>query len=217
MLKLVYYLDVLSSWCFYSEPNLRRLLDRYGDRIQYEWRIALITEGMPMGHTREQMDWFYRRSGSISGTHLNSAWNQGPYNTLQPNLAAEAARELGFSDDRVRLALARAALLDGKSIVQREVSLQVVSAVTGVDARKVERMIDDERMLENIQRSSAEFEALGIDQRPAFTLRSDIGDRAIFSGLWTYDPLQATVAAMLSDEEKYERFARENPPFPAGA
>jgi len=99
MVKLFYYLDVMSSWCFYSEPQLERLRKKYGARLTYDWRIALVTENMPGGNTREQCEWFYNRSGSISGIHLNPDWNQGPHTTLDANLAAEAARELGFTDD----------------------------------------------------------------------------------------------------------------------
>lgn len=216
MIKLTYYLDVLSSWCFYGEPNLRRLLDVYGDRIDYEWRIALVTEHPPQGFSRQQYDWFYRRSGSISGTHLNSAWRTKEYSsTLVPNLAAEAARELGFSDDRVRLALARAALVEGQPVLEPDTAARVAAAASGVDQSKITEFMNDPRMRERIERTSAEFAALGVDQRPAFVLRSSIGDTAIFSGVWLFEPLNATVHAMLSDADKYAHFEANNPAFPS--
>ncbi|MDQ6823908.1 MAG: DsbA family protein [Candidatus Eremiobacteraeota bacterium] len=215
MIKLVYYLDVLSSWCFYSEPNLRRLLDIHRDHIEYEWRIALVSHP-PRGYSRAQMDWFYHRSGSISGTHLNSAWRASDYSsTLVPNLAAEAARELGFSDDRVRLALARAALVDGKPVLERETCLEIVASVTGVDKKKIAEFMDDPRIRERIDRTTAEFASLGVDQRPAYVLHSKIGDTAIFSGIWVFEPLNATVQAMVSDADKYAHFEANNPAFPA--
>ena len=217
MLKLAYYLDVLSSWCFYSEPNLRRLLDALGDRVEYEWRIALV-DHPPHGYSRQQYDWFYRRSGSLSGTHLNSAWRTGDYDSsLVPNAAAEAARELGFSDDRVRLALTRAGLVDGKPVLQRETCAAIVAEATGVSAEKILEFMDDPRIRERVECTTKEFAALGVDQRPAFVLRSPIGDTAIFSGVWVFDPLNATAQAMLSDADKYAHFEASNPPFPAGA
>lgn len=215
MVKLLYYLDVMSSWCFYAEPHLARLLDKYGSRVSYDWRIALITENMPGGNTLEQVEWYYKRSGSISGTQLNSGWRQGSHTTLDANLAAEAARDLGFTDDRVRLALARAALREGVPIYHKTVAADVASAVTGVEPERILTLMDDVTLHERIQRSGEEFAALGIDQRPAFVLRSVIGDTAIFSGIWTFEPLDATIAAMLSDGEKYEKFAAANPPLPS--
>lgn len=218
MISLTYYLDVMSSWCFYSEPNLRRLLELHGKNLRYEWRIALVTGHPKGGYSREQYDWFYRRSGSIAGTQLNSGWRNADYDsTLQPNLAAEAARELGFNDDRVRLAISRAALVEGKPVLERQALLQVVSAATGVQAAKIAEMMDMPRIRERIEESCAEFAALGVTQRPAFVLRherDDIGDSAIFSGIWLFEPLDATIQAMLSDADKYARFEANNPPMP---
>ncbi|MBC5806048.1 MAG: hypothetical protein DLM53_09605 [Candidatus Eremiobacter antarcticus] len=215
MIHLTYYLDVMSSWCFYSEPNLRRLLDLYGKHIEYDWRISLVTEAGPEGFTREQMDWFYRRSGSISGVHLNSDWCQDRASTLQPNTAAQAARKLGFTDDRARLALSRAGLIEGKPVRQRDVCLSVLSQTCGIDPHKLAGAMDQRAVVKQIEMSGREFNALKIDQRPAYVLHSDIGDRAVFSGIWSYEPLEATVKSMIRDEEKYAEFAGSNPPLPS--
>jgi hypothetical protein len=50
---------------------------------------------------------------------------------------------------------------------------------------------------------TAEFAALQIHQRPAFVIESDIGDRAVFSGVWRAEPLIATMDAMLEDAAAY--------------
>ena len=214
MLTLIYYLDVLSSWCFYAEPNLRRLLDVLGERVRYEWRIALV-ENPAGGYSHRQYDWFYRRSGSISGVQLNSGWVSGKYDSsIVPNAAAEAARELGFSDDRVRLALSRAALVDGKPILDPAVSAEIVSHATGVASDKIRELIDDHHIRQRIADSGEEFKRLDVDQRPAFVLSSDIGDKVVFSGVWAYEPLHATATAMLGESAKYAAFAHDNPPFP---
>jgi predicted DsbA family dithiol-disulfide isomerase len=215
MIALTYYPDVMSSWCFYAEPNLDRLRQAHGDRLKYEWRIAMVTESGPEGFTREQMTWFYRRSGSISGIHLNPDWDRGPHSTLQPNLAAEAARELGCTDDRVRRALARAALIDGTSIYRKSEAVTVAAAAGGLDDGQLFKIMDDPRIEERIRKSGADFAALRIDQRPGFVLRSDIGDVAVFSGVWRFEPLDAAIEAMIKDEDKYAKFAAENKPLPA--
>ena len=36
------YLDVISSWCFWSEPAWAELKRRYEGRVQFEWKIALM-------------------------------------------------------------------------------------------------------------------------------------------------------------------------------
>ncbi len=213
MVKLIHYLDVMSSWCYYAEPAVERLRRKYGSKLAYEWRISLVADRPA---SRAQVEWFYKRSGSISGTHLNPSWFAGAYPDWDfPNLAAEAARELGFSDDRVRLALSHAALIDGVPLYERREAAKVVAAVTGVDTDKILAQMDDAKMSERIKQTSKEFDALHIDQRPAFVLRSNIGDTAIFSGIWVFEPLDATVDAMLRDVDQYAKFASENPPLPA--
>src|ERR1700736_3773078 len=203
MVKLFYYLDVMSSWCFYAEPALERLRKKYGARLTYDWRIALVTENMPGGNTREQYEWFYKRSGSISGIHLNPDWNQGPHTTLDANLAAEAARELGFTDDRARLALARAALVEGLPIYHKNVAADVVAAATGIKVERILPLMNSPMLRERIKQTGEEFASFHIDQRPAFVLRSSIGDTAIFSGIWRFEPLDVTVGSMLHDVDEY--------------
>jgi predicted DsbA family dithiol-disulfide isomerase len=211
MVRLIYYCDVLSSWCFYCEPNLDKLREKYGSRLWYEWRIALVRD---LPANRAQVEWFYKRSGSISGSRLNPGWLQGAYENLEPNLAAEAARALGVTDDSVRRALSRAALVDGRPIFRRAEAVAVAASAGALDPGALAAAMDDPATGERIRRSGEEFDALHVDQRPGFVLRSSIGDMAVFSGIWALEPLDVTVRTMLDDVEKYERFAADNPPLP---
>ncbi len=215
MIRFIYYLDVMSSWCYYAEPNIERVRKKYGDRLAYEWRISLVTDHPPGGWSIEQMKWFYKRSASISGTALNPEWCHGQHSTLQPNLAAEATRELGFADDRVRRALARAALIEGVPIYHKSEAVAVASAASGLDDKELFERMDDPKIEERVRATSAEFASFQIDQRPAFVLRSGIGDTAIFSGVWTFEPLDAAIEAMLREEDQYVKFAAASPPMPA--
>jgi predicted DsbA family dithiol-disulfide isomerase len=68
-LKVTYYLDVASSWCFLAEPAWAALKERYAGRMDFEWKIALM-DAMGLPTSREQLTWFYRRSGTICA-HLS--------------------------------------------------------------------------------------------------------------------------------------------------
>src|SRR5687767_14761878 len=111
MIRVTYYLEVISSWCYWAEPAWAEVKQRYAGRAQFEWKIALMdASGLPA--SRAQLDWFYRRSGTIvrSPFMLNSAWlEEGMTEYPVPNLLAEAAKGMGVTDDRVRLAIAAAA------------------------------------------------------------------------------------------------------------
>jgi hypothetical protein len=210
-MKVTYYVEVLSSWCHWVEPVWAGLKERYKGRAKFEWRIALMRrEDFPV--SREQCDWFYRRSGGTimnSPYMLNSGWFDedlaGAYEN--PNLVAEAGRDFGFSDDTVRLALARAALFGGRKIGDMGEAVAVASKASGVPKKKLRERAESAEVRARADASTAEFFAHRILQRPAFILEDAIGDKAVFSGLVAMEPLAATIDAMLSDTAAYASHA----------
>lgn len=208
-LKITYYLDVASSWCFLAEPAWAALKKRYDGRVDFEWKIALMdAAGLPT--SREQLAWFYRRSGTImrSPFMLNTEWLQ-PGATEYPvrNCVAEAARELGVNDDRVRLALAAAVLRDGKQGDEWEVAAKIGAEAGELDQGSLLERARSPEIEARVRASTAEFHTLKVTQRPTFVIDSEIGDRAVFSGFAKLPPLAATVDAMLEDIAAYESHA----------
>lgn len=199
------YLDVVSSWCFWSEPTWAELKRRYASRVEFQWKIALMDPtGLPA--SREQEQWFYRRSGMImrSPFMLNTDWYDPSLSEwLAPNCVAQAAREFGFTDDRVRLALAHAALREGRKVGEWEIAAEIGAEAAGMDAAKLLERARSRGTENHVRASTAEFHALQITQRPAFVIDTDIGDRAIFSGVVRIEPLAATIDSMLDDAAAY--------------
>ena len=207
---VTYYLEILSSWCHWAEPAWKALKTRYGDQVQFGWKIALMNPGdYPV--SRAQCDWFYRRSGTIvrSPYMLNSGWlepeRKGSY--LAPNLVAEAGRDFGFADDRLRLALTQAAERQGRKLGDMAESIAVAAAATGLDAARLRARAESADVLARVQASTAEFHAHQVTQRPAFVLTDAIGDKAVFSGLIRAEPIAAAVDAMLADSAAYAAHA----------
>ena len=208
-LKITYYLDVASSWCFLAEPAWAALKDRYAGRVDFEWKIALMdAAGLPT--SREQLAWFYRRSGTImrSPFMLNTEWLQ-PGATEYPvrNFVAEAARDLGVTDDRVRLALATAVLRDGKPADKWESRPRSARKPATSTKRNCSKRARSPEVEARVRASTAEFHALKVTQRPTFVIDSEIGDRAVFSGFAKLPPLAAALDAMLEDIAAYESHA----------
>src|SRR5258705_13991579 len=118
MVKVTYYLEVVSSWCHWVEPAWAELKRRYTGRAAFGWKIAQMPESAYPVSPR-QIEWFYRRSGSIVGSPymLNSGWfDPETRQMLVPNLVVEAARDFGVDDDLVRLAVAHAAVRMGQKV-----------------------------------------------------------------------------------------------------
>jgi predicted DsbA family dithiol-disulfide isomerase len=199
------YLDVVSSWCFWSEPTWAELKKRYEVRVKFQWKIALMdSSGLPA--SREQEQWFYRRSGMMmrSPFMLNTDWyDPNLPDWLAPNCVAEAAKDFGFTDDRVRLALARAALREGKRVADWNIAAEIGGDAGAIDAAKLLERAKSPAIENRVRASTAEFHALQITQRPAFVIDTEIGDRAIFSGVVKLEPLTATIDSMLEDAAAY--------------
>ncbi len=218
-MKITYFVEIMSSWCHWAEPTWLELKKRYDGRVDFQWKIALMNpEDFPI--SRDQCEWFYHRSGTIvrSPTMLNPGWfeaeRKGNYDV--PNLVAEAGKDLGFTDDRLRLALTTAALREGQKIGNLEVAVSAAAKATGLDAAKLRALTESPEVKERVRASTAEFHSLQITQRPAFLLEDKIGDRAVFSGLVALAPLSATIDAMLADTASYATHAAHFGPPPKG-
>lgn len=206
-MKVTYYLEVISSWCYWVEPTWAGLKARYASRgVEFDWKIALMRkEDYPV--SREQCDWFYRRSGLImqSPFMLSSGWLEPWREGLFPaaSYVAEAGRDFGFTGDELRLALAHAADREGIKVASMGPAIEVAVKATKLDAKKLQARAESPEVAARIKASTAEFFAHQIDQRPAFILTSGIGDKAVFSGVPRIEPLAATIESMLADEAAY--------------
>ncbi len=199
------YLDVVSSWCFWSEPTWAGLKKRYAGRVSFQWKIALMDPtGLPT--SREQEQWFYRRSGMLmrSSFMLNTDWYDPSLKEwLPPNAVAEAAKDFGITDDRVRLALGHAALREGKKVSDWNVCVEIGANAGKLDGAKLLEAARSAAVEKRLRESTAEFHAMQITQRPTFVIDTNIGDRAVFSGIVRLEPIAATIDSMLDDAVFY--------------
>ncbi|MFL6516006.1 MAG: DsbA family protein [Chthoniobacterales bacterium] len=206
---ITYYLDVVSSWCYWSEPAWAALKQRYEGRVAFQWKIALMDKsGLPT--SREQHEWYYRRSGVLMGSPfmLRCDWADfGAAEYLVPNCIAEAGKDFGYSDDRLRLTLASAALREGKKVGEWDIAAEVVGRIMPLgDARSLLEKAKSSDVEKRVRESTEEFHRLQVTQRPTFVLDTNIGDRAVFSGFATADPMEAAIESMLDDADAYAVF-----------
>lgn len=210
-MKVTYYLEVTSSWCFWCEPMWAELKRRYEGRAEFQWKIARMQPAdWPV--SREQCDWFYRRSGTVmrSPFMLNSAWFEGVKPGTYPaaSFVAEAAKDFGFTGDEIRLALSHAGEREGQKVGRMDVAVALAAKAGGkkLDAKKLRAAAESAAVASRIDASTQEFFAHQINQRPAFVLEDAIGDKAVFSGLVKIEPLAATIDAMLADAAAYASY-----------
>ena len=203
--KITYFLEVISSWCYWAEPAWTELKQRYAGRVEFNWKIAQMpADAYPV--SQEQAEWFYRRSGTIvrSPFMLNAGWFE-PGRAIYdvPNLVAEAAKDFVVTDDRVRLALAQAGEREGKKVGQWNVAVDVAVKSAKLNRAKLLARAKSPAVAARVKKSSAEFAALQVNQRPTFLIENAIGDRAVFSGIVRAEPLAAAMDALLADQAAY--------------
>ena len=208
-LKVTIYLDVISSWCFWAQPAWEELKKRYAERVDFAWKIALMdASGFPK--SIEQAEWYYRRSGMMmrSPFMLKPGWFEpNLQECLAPNLVAEAARDFGVTDDRVRMALANATEREGLKTNNWELAAEIGAHAANLDKTKLLERARSPEVEARARASTAEFHALQVTQRPTFVIDSEIGDRAIFSGFAKLEPIAATIDSMLDDLAAYASHA----------
>ncbi len=204
-LKVTYYLDVISSWCYWAEPAWAELKRRYAGVALFDWQIALLDAGGLPGSSSQE-EWFYRRSGTVvrSPFMLDAGWLEpGRTEYFAVNAVTEAGRDFGFADDRLRIALAEAAVRQGRKVGLWEVCAEVAEEATGISASTLVDAARTPAIEQRIRASTAEFHALKVTQRPTFVIDDAIGDRVVFSGLVQVEPMVAAMEAMLRDCTAY--------------
>jgi len=209
-ISVLYYLDVISSWCFWAEPAWAELKKRYQGKVEFGWKIALLDKiGLPV--SRAQEAWFYRRSGVLmrSPFMLSTVWYDEPIRSeyLAPNCVAVAAKDFGITDDRVRLALAYAGLREGKRTGEWQIAAEIGARAAKLEVKELLERARSPVVEARVRADTADFHLLQVTQRPTFVLDTEIGDRAVFSGFAKLPPLVPALDAMLDDAEAYTAFA----------
>jgi predicted DsbA family dithiol-disulfide isomerase len=138
---------------------------------------------------------------------LNSGWWTGLKEYLASNCVAEAAKDFGVTDDRVRLRLMEAAMREGQTVGDWDVSAAVAAKTAGLDSAGLLKKAQSPEIEKRVRAMTAEFHALQVTQRPTFVLEDNIGDRAVFSGLVKAAPIASTIDVMLDDAAAYTSHA----------
>jgi predicted DsbA family dithiol-disulfide isomerase len=88
-----------------------------------------------------------------------------------------------------------------------DVSVAVAAWAANLDAAALLKTSRSPEIEKRVRTTTAEFHALQVTQRPAFVLKSNIDDRAVFSGLVKAGPIVAAIDAMLDDASAYAAHA----------
>jgi predicted DsbA family dithiol-disulfide isomerase len=92
---------------------------------------------------------------------------------------------------------------EGKKVGRWDVAATVAAKAAKLNKTRLLARAKSKHVAERVKKSSAEFDALQVTQRPTFLIENGIGDRAVFSGVARVEPLAAAIDALLADEAAY--------------
>jgi predicted DsbA family dithiol-disulfide isomerase len=92
---------------------------------------------------------------------------------------------------------------DGKKIGRWDVAAPIAAKAGRLNQTKLLALAKSKEIAARVKKSSDEFDALQVTQRPTFLIENSIGDRAVFSGVARVEPLVSAIDALLADEAAY--------------
>jgi len=175
-LELTLYHDVLCSWCYVADARLDYLRDEYGPMVRWRFRpYPLRPENQLPGQKQRAVlaRHFRRVAREQEGTGVKADLWTGrdpPSSSLPPLVALEAALAQGSEMQRALLkAMRRKAFVEGINVARRDVLVEV-AAQEGLDVSRFLARLDDPRLLQEVNASVDEAEALGIKGVPALVI-----------------------------------------------
>ncbi len=98
---------------------------------------------------------------------------------------------------------------DGRKVGDLATSVEIAASATDLDPVKLRTAADSDAVRERVAASTQRFFDHQLDQRPSFIIESEIGDKAIFSGLWKSDPLMSILDSILDDHARQTAHAKQ--------
>lgn len=166
--KITIFSDYVCPFCYLEEPDLSRVREEYGDRVEVDWRAyELRPDPAP--------------TLDPDGEYLHRVWNASVYPMarslgmtlrlppVQPRSrkaleAAEFAREKGLYDT-MHTALFKAFFEDGQDIGRTEVLLEVGASI-GLDHEELRAALDADRFTGKVLDDERVAARLGVNSVP---------------------------------------------------
>lgn len=207
-LILTQYTDPMCSWCYGTEPALKKLSFLMGDQIEVHYVLGLmlpdpaqmlgtgeaaqIRLAQVKAHLNQEFHSVEKRTGMpFSMRHL-SDMQVSDFTTLPMSLAYEAVKLI--NEDKANLFLARmreATHADERMTGRFEVLLELVRE-QGVDTEEYQKHLEDGSAKQALEEDLVKCRRLGVSGFPTILLECD-GKQGVISGYQTYDRLLAAV------------------------
>ncbi len=207
-LKIDYFLDALSQWCYISDRAILRIRMRYGNRLLINYHFVPISGRDPIYVNGQGQRLAYDRSEFITGIHTTPWLRDEPRSTWDANASILAVASMGIDVERVRSCVSSAALERGLPLGDRGEAASLLAAEFGLERSRIEEVMQSPAICDALDASGGEFAQHGLTVRPAFVLENEIGDRVILNGGWRESLFVEAIDSLLADAAGYEWYEK---------
>ncbi|MBI2864727.1 MAG: DsbA family protein [Chloroflexi bacterium] len=202
MVELDYYTDPVCSWCWASEPKLRRLVEEYGEQLHISYKMGGLLEswsafydalndiGKPEQVAPHWAD-VSRRSGMPVDEEL---WLEDPPHSAYPaNIAVKAAQRQGeAAGERYLRRVREMALTERQNIERRDVLSQAARDVA-LDLDRFAADLSDPSTEQAFRDDMAEARSQGISGFPTLVFRGRDGRSIVTRGYQPYEVYELAI------------------------
>jgi len=207
IIELLEFQDPYCTWCWGSEPILRKIKELYGDQVKIIFKAGGLIEDLNEQIAQqwfEQVAQHWLDASERHGMPVNvQVWQdlQGEFRSTYPaNIAYKAAQmqDPEIADTFLRR-MREAAAVERRYIHKTNVQLELAREV-GLDSEKFVNALEDSSAEKAFYEDLEEFKALGSKAYPTFIITSRQGKRALLSGYRRFELFERIFKDLAGDE-----------------
>ncbi len=207
IIELLEFQDPYCTWCWGTEPILRKIKEVYGDQVKILFKAGGLVEDLDEEITTqwlEQVPQHWLDASERHGMPVDvQVWQdlQGEFHSTYPaNIAYKAAQmqdpELA---DRFLRRMREAASAERRFIHKREVQVELAKKV-GLDSEKFINALENSSAEQAFYEDLEEFRASGSKAYPTFIITNRQGKRVLLSGYRSFEFFERIFNDLAGDE-----------------
>ncbi len=219
IIELTEFTDPYCTWCWASEPILRKIKELYGDQVKITFKMGGLVDDIKTfsdpsnqigGETMfDQIADHWEEASSIHGMPVEAnifRELKDKFRSTHPaNIAYKAAqlqdKELA---DKFLRRLREAAAAESKEIHRTEVQLDLAKEV-GLDPKKFLEAIESGHANDNFLEELKEVRSQGITGFPTFKISNQKGEATYLNGFRSFEVLESAFSRLSNGKELKKR------------
>jgi predicted DsbA family dithiol-disulfide isomerase len=213
IIELLEFQDPYCTWCWGSEPILRKIKELYGDQVKIIFKAGGLVEDLDEQIAKqwlEQVALHWSDASERHGMPVDvQVWQelQGEFHSTYPaNIAYKAAQlqDPELADTFLRR-MREAAAAERRYIHKRDVQVELAREA-GLDSEKFVNVLEDSSAEKAFYEDLEEFRASGSKAYPTFIITNRQGKRVLLSGYRRFKLFESIFQDLAGDELVKKRY-----------